>query len=1439
MNELPQAQPRTVQTDTALAREGRASAVIVSPAMEPYASLAERLRDGIERFSGVRLECFTDTQLLPERYSRLPDAYRNRPLVLLGNINTNRALVPLYARYFCATDATYPGPGGYEVRSLVNPYGTRVNSVLLGGSAADGVERAVERFLAACEPRARNGELSMPFTLDVSLAPALAHQLAARPDTLLDAPKPEPGAALLNAVGAYTIAYAWSGDGRYACYARDCLRALNRHYTDGYGDWHYAIERIVRAIPWLSAGRFLDSADLLHTDELLLATALGTQHMWWRMSDGRPPLGHRHHGKGTMAFYLQARYLLDHAVLNEAGRQLCERWAAECRTFLDALARARVDDQDDESTLNNLSTLVWYALGEERFDLFESGNAWLMAQRAIGVHDNMGAGAGVEGYGEALLGAMANPQEAGLLVAAGAFYYRDGQLKWIRRHMPNLETPLRWDGWSLSPPFMHKFDTGDELASQPPERLTGLRVLPISPYQAELVHHPPRRVHNRGHFVDAPEVWQPQGGVGVTTLAQDRMFDKLVLRGGFERNAPYVLLQGYHGGFRWQGSMHSVNAIVRFSQFGHIFLIQNTDRQSYLHKNGLLSSDGYDNAPISPVGEWLAAADYSDLALSATRLNEYHHTAWTRHLFWLKKDHGTFLVIDAAQMQQAGPYSFTLSWRTPCHAEMLGQTWQSRQGGHIFRLRWNQDLSLSQESGSVNGAVNPYVLRQVQRGEYDAGAWITFHNLFCARPASEGTAPDITRLSPEQCLVTEAGRPLAWCAIDPRRQGLRATGMTAQALSALATPEEVALAGMRQFTSSDWKIDSDRPVGLCLDLAGQRGIIQADTPDSTGALVSIDLGGWRTNVLADAGAPFLFNLPAGGCDNLRAALADWLNALAALAQREPQVTTPTDAAVPPDVQWQFEGWQPVQERIRAVTVTANPLPLDGYADQLIDTVTPEIRTLSQQWPDAPRYDFQLELDEPQRLHSLRVIGDSRALPTLRVFHPLPDGIVASVSTDGFQSDNRACDQPIQRETHTHRRFYAFADPMEALRIPIHQQARQVRLQAPRPSADEPLVLHEIELYADRLCTPPVIKLVSADLDGDGDGERELVAINAAHEVVVLSHGGAVRWRWQAGSPITHMSCHDMDGAGRRQVCVCTLDRLVRLFEPDGRLRQTISLQGFQDEGRFSGLHMGTPQAVNSLAVWHREPDGRGALVLGCYGLLVFIDPDGQVLGHSFVDGAWVTDLLAVPTGGAFDLWTRTRWNHGHNLYTGQAGMAHSGAVISFGGARQQMFRACECVIPFVTGDSVAFEPVDHAGSGYVLSANENGFGVLSISARDWLWKIEGGAPLTACRTGHDDGEPVVVTGGADGFVCAFGLLDGQPRQRLDVGAPVRGVAAWEGESRWLVGTRERLIVLDKTWRVLDTRRVLIDQMCAVGPREMVMAQPDGRLLQIKACVSAR
>ena len=35
----------------------------------------------------------------------------------------------------------------------------------------------------------------------------------------------------------------------------------------------------------------------------------------------------------------------------------------------------------------------------------------------------------------------------------------------------------------------------------------------------------------------------------------------LVFRGGFERSDSYLLLQGYQGGFRWQGHMKAANCL--------------------------------------------------------------------------------------------------------------------------------------------------------------------------------------------------------------------------------------------------------------------------------------------------------------------------------------------------------------------------------------------------------------------------------------------------------------------------------------------------------------------------------------------------------------------------------------------------------------------------------------------------------------------------------------------------------------------------------------------------------------------------------------------------------------------------------------------------------------------------------------------------------------
>jgi len=184
--------PRIVHGETRLIHAGgQLDVTIIYPQIDPaYLKLAQNLADGLNRFSTNRAVLLADRDLMPSISQQLPDQYRFHPLILLGNLNTNRALLPLYAGYFCFTDAVYPGGDGYDLRTMVNPYGKGANVILAGGSSLRGVERAVDRLIAHIQAAGKPGELILPYLLEVELELALKQELYAWPETPLDVPLP-------------------------------------------------------------------------------------------------------------------------------------------------------------------------------------------------------------------------------------------------------------------------------------------------------------------------------------------------------------------------------------------------------------------------------------------------------------------------------------------------------------------------------------------------------------------------------------------------------------------------------------------------------------------------------------------------------------------------------------------------------------------------------------------------------------------------------------------------------------------------------------------------------------------------------------------------------------------------------------------------------------------------------------------------------------------------------------------------------------------------------------------------------------------------------------------------------------------------------------------------------------------------------------------------
>jgi hypothetical protein len=516
-----------------------------------------------------------------------------------------------------------------------------------------------------------------------------------------------------------------------------------------------------------------------------------------------------------------------------------------------------------------------------------------------------------------------------------------------------------------------------------------------------------------------------------------------------------------------------------------------------------------------------------------------------------------------------------------------------------------------------------------------------------------------------------------------------------------------------------------------------------------------------------------------------------------------------------------------------LTVEAEPEPIDGFPEQLCDTVYPELRDVRQQWPEADQYQVTLTLAEETQIARLRLVGDSLVEPFFKLFNPLPAGIKIELAGAAAGTVWRTHPAQALAGEAIQQRFRGMEDRLEALDYMLSQPVGRLRLTIPAAPPGRLLVFNEIELYAAETVIPGLsfmtpVNLAKADRPG-------VVAINRNNELVVLAADGIENWRRRLSSPVTHLSCHSLDGAGRPEaICLGLVNGDILIFSPQGTLRQEIHLQA--EMASSQDVFFGWLDCPNAIQVWQRDSAGRAALVVGGYGMVIFLDPDGKILGHSFADGSWVYSLLALPGRDGFDVWARTGWNHGIMYYEGRDGFAASGETAAFGGVRQPMYRPLNRVIPFVNGKTVLFESHTCGGSApesVIVAAAAEGVGVLSVAQKNWLWKIEGGTPITACQvccpTG---GQNEVITGGADGFIAAFSIDEGRPLRRLHVGAPLTGLVYLPEIGILAVATRTGVMALDADWKSVANYPVEAARLCQAGENAILVAAMDGTLVNL-------
>lgn len=159
---------KDLHRDTALVKDGQPNVTIITSASGEYDALAAGIQQAIEGITGVRVPIAKDD-------SPAAGAPIAGNLIALGNRSTNKTIEELYNRYFCILDLKYPGPEGYTVRTLHNPFGNGYNVVLVGGSDDAGTAAGAKVFIEKTKAsRGKAGTLSIGWLMEIKLGKGIS-----------------------------------------------------------------------------------------------------------------------------------------------------------------------------------------------------------------------------------------------------------------------------------------------------------------------------------------------------------------------------------------------------------------------------------------------------------------------------------------------------------------------------------------------------------------------------------------------------------------------------------------------------------------------------------------------------------------------------------------------------------------------------------------------------------------------------------------------------------------------------------------------------------------------------------------------------------------------------------------------------------------------------------------------------------------------------------------------------------------------------------------------------------------------------------------------------------------------------------------------------------------------------------------------------------------
>jgi len=618
--------PRKLQYETDL--NGGEKVVIISPDNKGGKDAAKIFKSLIEK-NNIKVELMNN-----------PDSdimYKvEGPVILIGNLADSRCTKELYYKFLCVTDLWYPGPGGYEIRTIIDPFATGHNIIHIGYSDEKGIESAVRIFEKKYSISVGNGVL--PYLKEVKatrlpMPDGKAMQIS-EDKTDLDDPT-----IYLTALGTDIKGY--------IAYLTGDTQMLEDYFTVWQKLLEMEVNHLVlykKAVVW----RILEMTGMI--PEELRQPLLNFFYTWANSEEGIGSIDHnlyqspyyprQNHGliPALGLVYLSDYFTKFYPNLKEpriwkekADKVYAPYFNGSWKPVCDGLCHGWWLSQP---------AMLEYGLMDDKHRYFEGGGARKAAECAMAVVNN-------EGWMPCAGDSDILRQFPGFNLGIATAYYNDGRYRFV-----NEMAPFAQRGYCGPITYPSRtFDTGVQ-KEEPCDKI-GIDVVPIDP----LVYY----------------AWEkePQLASGASDTPPkapiDKCFDKLAIRTGWDRDDDYLLIDGLGGGSH---SYADAMSILDYQRFGISFIVA----EDSLHWP---EPENHSMVTIYKDGKKEKIPSFSELMETVTdgkgnmyvkmKLKDYNGADWIREIYMIPEKcvvfHDTIIANDF------GNYTIENHYRIPGIAE--------------------------------------------------------------------------------------------------------------------------------------------------------------------------------------------------------------------------------------------------------------------------------------------------------------------------------------------------------------------------------------------------------------------------------------------------------------------------------------------------------------------------------------------------------------------------------------------------------------------------------------------------------------------------------------------------------------------------------------------------------------------------------------------------